>query len=251
MSSLPGRLVTVYRDEGVDGVAATWYWRLQSVLPQRVIRRIQRTVAAVPTSDSRMHEYWKDPDDEVDQPENHLELERESRFLLDLLEPYLDPSSHVMEIGCNVGRNLKYLYDAGYENLTGIELNDDAVALMAREYPAVYDAIDVYNEPVEEVITRLPDDSIDVTFTFALLAHIPIENEFVFDEIVRVTDGYVVTFENERTITFKQVPRNYLEVFAHRGCEQVHKVDGEEIARRTDQRPVYRARVLATPPSSE
>lgn len=247
MASLPGRLLTVYRDEGVDGVVSTAYWRVQSVLPREVVSRIQRTVAVVPVSDAEMHAYWRDPDDDIDQPENHVDLEKESRFLVDLVEPYLTPSSHVVEIGCNVGRNLNYLYEAGYENLTGIELNDGAVALMAEEYPELYDAITVYNAPVEEVLPELPDDSVDLAFTFAVLAHLPVENEFVFDELVRVTDGHIVTVENERTLTFKQVPRNYLEVFAHRGCEQVEKVDGEEIARLTDQRPVYRARVLATP----
>jgi len=195
-------------------------------------------------SEDDLHEYWRDPDDNVDQPERHLDLVDESEFLIDLIRPRTSTNDRVLEIGCNVGRNLQYLYEAGYRDLVGIEINKEALDILADSYPELDDIVELYSRPAEDVLKEAPDDWVDVTFTFALLAHIHPDNEFVFDEIVRTTSKYIVTFENEETLSYKQVPRDYEQVFDGRGCNQIDFVDSDEIAERTSQRPTYRARVF-------
>jgi SAM-dependent methyltransferase len=198
-------------------------------------------------STAELREYWQDPDDEVDDPERHLDLHAESEFLVELLAPYVDTDGHVLELGCNVGRNLHYLYRDGFRDLSAIEINGSALELFAEEYPEAYDATRVYCEPFEERLPMMDTDSVDLTFTFAVLAHVHPDLEYVFDEMVRVTDGHVVTFENEHDTSHKQLPRNYQTVFEDRGCRQVEMIDGQTIARRTTQRSTYRARVFRTP----
>lgn len=39
----------------------------------------------------------------------------------------LSPGSHILDAGCGTGANLKHLFDKGYRNLSGFDLNDEAV----------------------------------------------------------------------------------------------------------------------------
>lgn len=57
-------------------------------------------------SRSKLHEYWQHPNDGMNKPEDYLKRTSRSKFLLKLLRPYIDPYDHILEIGCNVGRNL-------------------------------------------------------------------------------------------------------------------------------------------------
>jgi SAM-dependent methyltransferase len=197
-------------------------------------------------SNDALHEYWKNPDDDIDQPEKQLEFDATSEFLLELAESRIDESARVLELGCNVGRNLHYFHQSGFRDLVGIEISGEALDLLEETYPSLAADADLHHGAAEDVLPELPDDSVDLTFTMAVLAHIHPDSEFVFDEIVRVTADYLVTLENEETTSYKQVPRDYGEVFTDRGCEQAAVVGGEEVARRTEQRDAYRARVFRT-----
>ena len=194
-------------------------------------------------SPDRLRKYWHDPTDEYDDLDLQLRLNR-TPFLFELLEPYVRQSDPILELGCGVGRNLNYLHECGYTDLSGVEINDEAIAILRREFPTLARDSTLYNESIEDTITRLPTNGFELTFTLSVLLVIHPEHEFVFDEMVRVTNGHIITIENEESYSHKQVARNYAEVFSERGCEAVRTVEGSEIAERTDMRPEYRAHVL-------
>jgi hypothetical protein len=51
---------------------------------------------------------------------------------------------------------------------------------------------------VEDVVKSFGDRTFDLVFTMAVLEHIHTTSEWVFEEIVRITNRYVVTIEDER-----------------------------------------------------
>lgn len=132
---------------------------------RRAINRL-RPVAAQLSHDEAQR-YWRDPPDEGNRPDAYAaEGGGRSRHLADLLAAHVEPTSSVLEVGCNVGRNLHFLHDAGFEDLTGVEINASAVEQMRPRFPELADVV-VHVGPAEEELPEL--DPFDVVFTMAVL----------------------------------------------------------------------------------
>ena len=167
-----------------------------------------------------LHGFWRDPN-ATNRPEQYIEHTDRSAFLLEFAGPYLAADSRILEIGCNVGRNLAHLYDAGYRRLAGIEINGDALDALRRTYPEMAASADLINAPVEDAIRTLGDGSFDVVFTMAVLEHIHPDSEWIFGEIVRIAGSAVVTIEDEQHVSQRHVPRDYGAIFESLGLQQV------------------------------
>jgi len=48
---------------------------------------------------------------------------------------HIPQNGKILEIGCNVGRNLNHLYENGFKQLTGIEISENAINALKRMYP--------------------------------------------------------------------------------------------------------------------
>ena len=193
-------------------------------------RRLRRTRPATPApsgvgrvqvrSRQELHAFWRNPDG-GNRPEQYLEPTGRSRFLLDWIRPYVGPDPRILEIGCNVGRNLAHLFDAGYRDLTGIEINGNALAMLRESFPEMGATARLINAPVEDVIRDFPDASFDLVYAMAVLEHIHPDSEWIFDEIARITRSVVVTIEDEHGVSSHHVPRDYRAVFEGRGLHQL------------------------------
>jgi pseudaminic acid biosynthesis-associated methylase len=97
----------------------------------------------------------------------------------------------VLEVGCNVGGNLRCL--AGLlepENLTGVDVNEAALAALAADAP------EIRTELTPARSLPFEDGSFDLVFTTGVLIHQPPETlPAVIDEIVRCSARYVVCGE--------------------------------------------------------
>jgi SAM-dependent methyltransferase len=197
------------------------------------------------SSRDAVHDYWLDPPDPWERPENYVGRFERSVLLHDLLDPRVARSDRILEVGCGAGANLTHLYRHGYRTLAGVELNPEMLGLFETHAPDVFHATDVRRGAVETVVDSLATDSVDATVAVAVLAHLHPSSEFVFDELVRVTDGHLVTIENERTDDDVFFPRNYADVFEARGCTQVEVVDSDTVHDRTELSRNCVARVFA------
>jgi SAM-dependent methyltransferase len=142
-----------------------------------------------------------------------------------------------LEIGTNAGMGLKVMTEAGWTDLTGIEINSKAIALMQELYPDVAAAVTVLNAPVEDAIRTLPDAHFELTWSKAVLLHIHPSSEWVFREMVRVTRSHLLAVESEDVRGMKLFPRNYRDVFEGLGMEQVAQT-------RMQTAPTYVARLF-------
>ena len=64
--------------------------------------------------------YWRQPQDGHNLPTNYLNNPKahiRSQSLLKVLEKYASRDARILEPGCNVGRNLNYLFKCGFTNL--------------------------------------------------------------------------------------------------------------------------------------
>ena len=97
-----------------------------------------------PKPKTEILDYWKAPwlFDGANNPEMYLDsetTERRTRFLLKIADRFVNKNDSILEIGCNVGRNLNALYCNGFRNLSGIEINERAIRILKASYPEMAD----------------------------------------------------------------------------------------------------------------
>ena len=171
-------------------------------------------MADTPTkSRAELHQYWRHSWDGRNDPEQYLRGEPRGRSLVGLIRRYASSDASVLEIGCNVGRNHHHLFEAGFTQLAGVDISEDAVGLLRRTYPAMAAVARLHVRPVEEFLPSLVDDGFDVVFTMAVLERLHEDSASVFVDIARVSKRLLVTVEDEREYAWRQFPRNYRKVF--------------------------------------
>lgn len=179
---------------------------------------------------SEIHQYWMQPYDGSNLPQDYLRGELRSKSLVKIVQKYADHNARILEIGCNVGRNLNYLFLAGFKKLEGVEISKNAVQLLKQSYPEMSKYAKIHNKPIEEIIKKFKDNTFDIVFTMAVLEHIHPNSEWIFSEMVRITKGFIITIEDEHTPSWRHFPRNYKKVFESLHMKQVStaKVEGLE-----------------------
>lgn len=99
------------------------------------------------------------------------------------------PVRRVLEVGCNLGTNLRWLVPA-VDDVYGIDINQKAIDHVHREFPAANALVG----PARELPFR--DRWFDLVFTTGVLIHQPPETlPLVMNEIVRCSRRYVLCGE--------------------------------------------------------
>ncbi len=162
--------------------------------------------------------YWRNPS-ERNNPKKYTSHSRRSQFLVDFFKENNIPlNASIMELGCNVGRNLNFLYNNGYKNLNGIDINPNAIKLMKEYYPNLKAKTRVGE--LEKVLVR-DKKGYDVIFTMAVLHHIHTSNSWIFEHVARLADKLVI-------IEYKgDKKRNYKNIFENYGFKTIKQVTDE------------------------
>ena len=171
-----------------------------------------------------IHDFWKNPSD-TNLPKKYITGER-SLLLLDLFKQLeIEHESSILELGCNVGRNLNALYGSGYKNLSGIEININAKAVMKKEFPLVYKNAHIYWDSIENI--TMPHA--DTIYTMAVLEHIHPDSEWIFEEMVSKANKHIITIEDEHGTSWRHFVRNYKNVFENLGLTQIYEYNCEKV----------------------
>ena len=176
---------------------------------------------------NKQQAYWINPHDKPNKPEAYVkkELEVRSNFLFNLMRKYIfiHRKNAILEIGCNAGRNLNYLYQHGFVKLSGIEINPSAIDLMKKVYPDMYKNSNITLGSLESTIPLIKDNAYNVTISMAVLMHLPYDSNFIFKQIARITKDYIITIENERPeiLCKTHFPRDYQKIFGELGFFEI------------------------------
>jgi SAM-dependent methyltransferase len=176
----------------------------------------ERRIAPLAT----LHDFWRQESPEGNDPRTYINHLGRSKALLELISD-VPRDARVLEIGCNVGRNLAYLVDNGYENVEGVEINPHAVELLRETYPQLAYAT-VHVGAAGGVLPGIPSDSFDLVFTMAVIEHIHPDEANVFDELIRI-GHQILTIEPRRTDSQRSYPWNVTRLFTSRGMVHVSR----------------------------
>ncbi|PSP55241.1 class I SAM-dependent methyltransferase [Halobacteriales archaeon QS_1_67_19] len=113
------------------------------------------------------------------------------------LDGPIDSGGSVLELGCSSGRHLAHLREHGYEDVYGIDINDESFEVMADAYPELAATGTFHAAPIKDVVTEFPDDRFDAVFSVETLQHLHADDAWVFEELVRITETRLLTVENE------------------------------------------------------
>jgi len=166
--------------------------------------------------------YWQSRTlDTNHSPDIYTEPDETTYALLDDLLKVTTPENSFLEIGCNSGRNLKYLYDKGYKKLGGIEINPVSINKVLKEkFPDLYRDGDFYVGNAADEIEKVGDQSYDVVFSNAVLVHIEAKDKKLFDHMARVSRKYIAILTNENPSNSQ--PYKFQQIFEGLGYKMVH-----------------------------
>lgn len=198
---------------------------LRSLLrrPYYAVRR--RWMYAHPTPVRIVQEYWQKPD-AVNDPHTYLSPIARSEFLVGLLEKYVPKSASLLELGCNVGRNLNAAYQAGYRNLEGIEINPEAVEILKKTFPEMASTTNIRLGRIEDHIRSI--ESRDCIYTMAVLVHIHPSSDWVFAEMASRAKTLILV-EAEKAASWRHFARDYHKIFTKLGMHQKAKINCDTI----------------------
>lgn len=174
--------------------------------------------------------FWKNTQnnteyDKIDNsPLSYTVGKKKSKYLVSLIKKYISKKSKILEIGCNVGRNLNELHLNSFKNLHGVEINSDAIKLMKKIYPGLYKKIKINIGPIEREIKKFENNKFDLIYTMAVLEHIHWDSEFIFKIMKKISSHFIITIEDESTAwSNRHFPRNYKIIFEDKNWKQIYK----------------------------
>jgi len=173
-----------------------------------------------------LHDFWRQPAPDGNAPTAYIGQVHRSRALLKLMGD-MPRDARILEVGCNVGRNLAFLHDNGYHNVAGVEISPHAVELLRKTYPQLADA-DIHVGPAEETLVSFEDDSVDMVFTMAVLEHIHPKSTEVFSNIGRIAKS-LLTIEPERHASHRQYPHDIRAIFQGLGFHLLNSVSMKDM----------------------
>jgi SAM-dependent methyltransferase len=219
--NVQGRLRQVAKNamEYIRGSSLAKSFRLQKAYA-RLSRVLAMQGIALPLKSRASVDHWASQTLESrHSPMKYAYPDEYTEILFADILPYLPKETSFLEVGCNAGGNLKYLYDRGYRNLTGIELNKLAVEQVLREVnPDLYSDGHFLVGNAADEIRKLPDAAYDVVFAKGVLVHIPPKDQSLFDDMVRVSRRYIVVHTGEMAQPF---PYDFEKIFKKRGCKLI------------------------------
>ena len=176
----------------------------------------------------------------------HYGPDATSEWVRERIVEHVGRDAAVLEVGCGVGRHLAELADAGLTELTGVDVNPEALSALQETYPNLADVGTFHAETIEEYVTDTEDRAFDAVFSVETLQHIHPDAEWVFDELARITGDSLLTVENEsgRAGTVNHVDedvplyyRDWNAVFTAHGLREVESAGGKRDTRRVFRRP--------------
>ncbi|USZ69478.1 class I SAM-dependent methyltransferase [Halorussus salilacus] len=144
------------------------------------------------------HRHWAERTEEFS-PAYYADIgpNEVSETLAAVFDHYAPADAEVLEVGCSSGRHLAHLREQGYRNLTGIDINDDSFEVMADHYPRLAETGTFHAGAIEDLVPEMPDDAFDVVYSVETLQHVHPDNDWVFEELARVSSDLLITAENE------------------------------------------------------
>jgi SAM-dependent methyltransferase len=189
----------------------------QPVTLQRRLRRFFCTFApflvrrqAGAATQAHWEKHSTAPFDGID-PASQAEMDE----IMDLMP---DRNASILDLGCNVGRHLDYLYRQGYRNLRGVDWSGAAIRDMATRYPETHAGSRLTVASFQDFLAGNPGP-VDLVYTRGATFELVHPSFPLAKQVCRIAKRYVVLMISEAGHAY---PRCWEYEFAREGFELSH-----------------------------
>jgi len=143
-------------------------------------------------------------------------------LLKDKIEQILPGEGIILDFGCNAGRILHVLVEKGYQGI-GVEINPVAVEYGKKCFPSLQNVHFIIGDGAA-VLKKIDTASVDLIYAVAVLRHIsPCSIDIIAEELARISKQYIISLEDEGSLSIRTYPRNYKRIFLTKGYRQIYK----------------------------
>ncbi len=153
------------------------------------------------------HKHWeKQTIGDGHGPDKFVELTPLSEILLNEIELMSqDKNSAILDLGCNVGRHLNALWDKGYRNLHGVDIQQAALDHMEKLFPDMKRASIIQHGTFQEYLPSIDDSFFHVVFTHGATIELVPPSFPICQEMARVSRSAVVLAINESSHSYPRL----------------------------------------------
>ena len=187
-------------------------------------RKSIRDVVIKQLNPEELLEYWKYPSEE-NNPAKYTQQVDRTKYLVELInmvdkEFYpSDKRLKILELGCNVGRNLFHIEGNICCDLSAIEINEYAVKLGKKVYRGLSN-VKFYVGNVETEIRKIPKQNIIISM--AVLQHIHKSKIKRLCKDISERTEILVLIENETYKSERHNKNNYKKIFERYGFKEIY-----------------------------
>ena len=135
---------------------------------------------------------------EVMGPQDYEEVASHSKILVDeLLEKCDDDNRSFLDLGCNRGRFLNILLDAGMKNIEGVDICKSAIDAFSQENVEFSLNQSIHLMTIQEFLLNKPSFSVDIVYTHGATIELIPSSFPLVKEICRVTRDSVILYISE------------------------------------------------------
>ncbi len=139
--------------------------------------------------------------------------------LLERLLATTSSEASVLDLGCNSGANLNFLYQAGFRQLYGVDAGGQAIKHFAQVFPDTYATAEITHDLFQHYLLACPDNFVDVIHSNGATLELVHPSFPIVAEICRVARRAVYVDIQERGHAY---PRDYIAQFRSHGFELVY-----------------------------
>ena len=133
-------------------------------------------------------------------------------------------SASLMELGCNRGTDMNYLYLAGYRNFKGVDVSSAGLGEFARAYPETWACADIQHDLFQRYLINQVSLSADFIYSNGATIELVHPSFPIVKEICRVARLGVLL---ELHLT-GHIPRDYLRQFKRNGFSVKYSTQPED-----------------------
>ena len=97
--------------------------------------------------------------------ENYIKINDVGYALVKEIEERANKNDGFLDIGCNVGRFLNYLYFNGFRNLKGVDINKNIIEYSKKVFPDLPSENIIVKKSIEELLMKSKNHEYDIVYT--------------------------------------------------------------------------------------